>query len=42
MLSHEQGLSCFDISLLVSRQPGAVASRLNKLGLSSSKVTRVT
>ena len=42
VLSHEQGLSCFDISLLVSRQPGAVASRLNKLGLSSSTVTRVT
>ncbi|GAB3606532.1 hypothetical protein GCM10027413_19410 [Conyzicola nivalis] len=35
-LSHEQGLSCFDISLLVQRQPKAVAKRLNKLGLSSS------
>jgi hypothetical protein len=40
VLSHEQGLSCFDISLLVLRQPGAVASRLNKLGLSSATVVR--
>jgi hypothetical protein len=39
--SHEQGLSCFDISLLVLRQPGAVASRLNKLGLTSSTVVPV-
>jgi hypothetical protein len=35
-LSHEQGLSCFDISILVRRQPGAVARRLNRLGLSSA------
>ena len=33
--SHFAGLSCFDISMLVRRQPGAVASRLNKLGISS-------
>jgi hypothetical protein len=34
--SHFAGLSCFDISLLVKRQPKAIASRLNKLGISSS------
>ena len=33
--SHFAGLSCFDISMLVRRQPRAVASRLNKLGISS-------
>ena len=33
--SHFSGLSCFDISMLVHRQPGAVAARLNKLGISS-------
>lgn len=33
--SHFAGLSCFDISILVQRQPSAVASRLNKLGISS-------
>ena len=36
--SHFAGLSCFDISILVSRQPSAVASRLNKLGISSRTV----
>ena len=36
--SHGEGLSCFDISMLVQRQPGAVATRLNKLGLSSKTV----
>jgi len=36
--SHFAGLSCFDISLLVERQPTAIASRLNKLGISSSTV----
>lgn len=36
--SHSEGLSCFDISMLVQRQPGAVATRLNKLGLSSKTV----
>jgi hypothetical protein len=36
--SHEDGLSCFDISLLVKRQPGAIARRLNKLGESSSTI----
>jgi hypothetical protein len=36
--SHNEGLSCFDISMLVQRQPGAVASRLNRLGLSSKTV----
>jgi len=35
---HEEGLSCFDISLLVQRQPSAIASRLNKLGHSSKTV----
>ncbi|WP_411700870.1 hypothetical protein [Conyzicola sp.] len=39
-VSHEQGLSCFDISLLVQRQPGAIARRLNKLGLSSSTLSK--
>jgi len=38
--SHFAGLSCFDISLLVKRQPGAVASRLNTLGISSITVGR--
>jgi hypothetical protein len=33
--SHFVGLTCFDISMLVRRQPRAVASRLNKLGISS-------
>ena len=33
--AHATGMSCFDISILLRRQPGAVASRLNRLGLSS-------
>ena len=40
--SHFAGLSCFDISILVSRQPSAVASRLNKLGISSRTVMVAT
>lgn len=36
--SHLEGMSCFDISLVLLRQPGAIASRLNKLGLSSRTV----
>jgi len=36
--SHFAGLSCFDISILVKRQPSAIAARLNKLKISSSTV----
>lgn len=33
--AHFEGLSSFDISMMLQRQPGAVASRLNRLGISS-------
>jgi len=33
--AHAEGMSCFDISILLRRQPGAIASRLNRLGISS-------
>jgi hypothetical protein len=33
--AHDTGMSCFDISILLRRQPGAIASRLNRLGLSA-------
>lgn len=36
--SHFAGLSCYDISILVKRQPSAIAARLNKLGISSSTI----
>jgi len=36
--SHFAGLSCFDISILVRRQPSAIASRLRKLGIPSNTI----
>ena len=36
--AHADGMSCFDISILLRRQPGAIASRLNRLGLSARTV----
>jgi hypothetical protein len=36
--SHFAGLSCFDISILVRRQPSAIASRLRKLRIPSSTI----
>lgn len=35
---HFDGLTCFDISVLMHRQPTAIAARLRKLGLSSKTV----
>ena len=36
--AHAEGMSCFDISILLHRQPGAIAGRLNRLGLSARTV----
>jgi hypothetical protein len=36
--AHAEGMSCFDISILLRRQPGAIAARLNRLGLSARTV----
>jgi hypothetical protein len=40
--SHLEGLSTFDISWLLQRQPGAIRSRLQRLGFSTRRVTPPT